>query len=106
MHMSQHTKILVVEDEPTILKVTRLTLASAGYEVSEATTGAECLRLAETQPPDLVLLDRVLPDLDGAEVCRRLKTNPATAHIFVALLSALKTSGDDQADGLEIGADG
>ncbi len=103
--MNHPAKILLVEDDSVILKATCLTLVSAGYEVSAAVAGAEGLRLAVMQPPDLALVDRVLPDMDGVEVCRRLKTNPATARVFVALMSGIKISGDDRADGLETGAD-
>lgn len=104
--MKQRAKILLVDDEVLVLKVTQRTLESAGHEVKVAATGAEGLHLAETYLPDLVLLDRVLPDLDGVDVCRRLKTNPATAQVFVVLLSAIKTSSNDQSEAMEIGADG
>jgi len=103
--MKHPAKILLVDDDSLILNTTRLILEAAGYQVSAATTGAEGLRLAAAAPPDLALLDRVLPDMDGIEVCRRLKADPATARVFVALVSGVKTSGDDRADGLETGAD-
>ncbi len=103
--MKHPAKILLVDDDSLTLKATRLILEAAGYEVSAATTGAEGLRLATASPPDLALLDRMLPDMDGIEVCRRLKADPATACVFVALMSGVKTSGDDRAEGLETGAD-
>jgi PAS domain S-box-containing protein len=103
--MSHPAKILLVDDDSVILKATRLTLEANGYEVSTAADGAEGLRLAAASLPDLALLDRMLPDIDGIEVCRRLKADPATARVFVVLVSAIKTSGNDRSDGLETGAD-
>jgi PAS domain S-box-containing protein len=103
--MKTKARLLVVDDD--VLKrraVTRI-LKAVDYTVIEAATGAECLRLAQETMPDLVLLDRVLPDTDGAEVCRQVKAGAQTARIFVALMSAIKTSSDSQANGLEAGAD-
>jgi signal transduction histidine kinase len=80
-------------------------LSQAGFEVKEAATGQEALRLASECKPGLVLLDINLPDLSGLEVCRRLKTNSLTADIVVLHLTASKTSPRDMVAGLEGGAD-
>jgi signal transduction histidine kinase len=78
---------------------------SAGFEVREASTGTEALRLAE-EKPDLVILDVNLPDINGFEVCKRIKSHPATASIPVLHLSAYFISSENRAQGLEGGADG
>jgi len=100
------THILVVDDNTVLRRMTVITLTGAGYRVTEATTGAEALRLARATQPQLVLLDVGLPDLDGREVCRRLKADAATAALFVVLFSSTNISTLDQAMGLEHGADG
>jgi PAS domain S-box-containing protein len=104
--MTDCARILVVDDDPQMLGVTSGLLQRAGYAVIEATTGSDGLRLAKEQGPDLILLDVVLPDLDGLEVCRRIKAEPALAKSFVVLISGLRTGTDNQAEGLESGADG
>ncbi|MCX5861823.1 MAG: response regulator [Deltaproteobacteria bacterium] len=81
-------------------------LKSAGYETIEAATGTDCLRFTIEQRPDLVLLDVMLPDINGIEVCKRIKLDKTLADSYVVLLSSLRTSSDDQAVGLETGADG
>ena len=104
--MSESVRILVVDDDPRLLRATSRLLTKAGYEVTEAETGTQGLRLARAQKPDLILLDVILPDVDGLEVCRRIKGEPDLAGCFVAMLSGVKTSSNDRADGLEAGADG
>ena len=98
------TLLNVNDDEATRYTTTRV-LRSAGFELREASTGAQALALAEEQPA-LIILDVKLPDLSGFEVCRRLKSEPRTAHIPVLHLSAHRTSGNDKAIGLDGGADG
>lgn len=104
--MNQDITILIVDDDPDVLAVTSRILTSAGYKVLKAGTGREGLEMAETHRPDLVLLDVVLPDIMGTEVCRRIKHNPAFDGIFVILSSGLKTGSCHQTAGLESGADG
>lgn len=104
--MTKCARILVVDDDPQMLSVTSRVLQRAGYTVIEATTGNDGLRLAKERKPDLILLDVVLPDLDGLEVCRRVKADPALANSSVVLISGLRTATDSQAEGLETGADG
>jgi CheY-like chemotaxis protein len=82
------TKILVVDDEPdTLLPLTRA-LEADNYAVVGAVDGAEALRKVSNETPDLILLDLMLPKLNGYEVCMRLKEDPATRHIPVIMLSA------------------
>ena len=98
--------ILVVDDDPDILAGTTRLLEKAGYAVVQAATGEAALKAVRDHRPDLLLLDRHLPDLDGLEVCRRIKADPALAEIFVVMVSGSYTKTDDQAEGLESGADG
>jgi len=98
--------ILVVDDEPDILFATSRLLRSAGYAVFEATTGDACLKTVHEIAPDLVLLDVELPDINGYEVCRQIKTNKEMLHSYVVMISGKMISPDNQSEGLEIGADG
>ena len=97
-------KILIVEDEPDIVELLAYNLHQAGFETITAFNGEDALRHANTRPPDLILLDVLLPGVDGLEVCRMLKTNPATADIPVIMLTA-KGEKTDRIVGLELGAD-
>lgn len=99
-------QILVVDDEPYALQATARTLRRAGYAVQEASTGLEGLEWLRANKPGLVLLDVVLPDIDGLELCRLIKTDPDLKDIYVMTLSSYKTSSTEQAAGLEQGADG
>jgi PAS domain S-box-containing protein len=96
-------KILAVDDNPAALYATSRVLKSAGYEVLQATTGTAAL--AAAAQADLVVLDVNLPDMDGFEVCRRLRANSATAQLPVLHLSATFTQNKDLELGLEAGAD-
>lgn len=97
-------RILVVDDVADVRAVTALILSQAGFEIIEAATGAEALERAGGGP-ELVVLDINLPDIDGFEVCRRLRANPATASIPVLHLSAAYRRSRDRVRGLELGAD-
>ena len=97
-------KILVVDDFEDGRVVASTFLRHAGFDVTEAANGMQALALAAAGP-DLVILDVNLPDIDGFEVCRRLKSNPATASIPVVHLSAAHREVDDRVQGLEGGAD-
>ena len=94
-------RVLVVDDEPQIRRSLRVALRANGYEVEEAATGAAALEQAATRPPELVILDLSLPDLDGVEVCRRLRE---WTQLPVIILSA---NGEDEAKvrALDEGAD-
>jgi PAS domain S-box-containing protein len=96
-------RILAVDDNAAALYATSRVLRSAGYEVIEAVTGAAALAAAPRA--DLVVLDVNLPDIDGFEVCRRLRANPETARLPVLHLSATFTNSSDFAQGFEAGAD-
>ena len=98
------TILVVDDDEVKRYTLTRI-LARAGFEVIEALTGAEALRLVRRMP-DLIVLDVQLPDIDGREVCRRLKADPETASIPVLHISATYVESEDKVAGLESGADG
>ncbi len=104
--MTQNAKILLVDDDPVLLKGMKHIFESAGFKTVTATSGNECLKLLEETKPDLVLLDVILPDLDGTEVCNRIKSRADWSDVYVVLVSSLKTSSEDQATGLEQGADG
>jgi len=98
--------ILVVDDDPDIRFATVRLLRKAGYLVAEADTGEMGLCLVRETHPDLVLLDVMLPDKDGYEICRIIKTDEELKNTYVILISGKKTWSDDQSEGLEIGADG
>lgn len=97
-------RILVIEDEADIRQVLDYNLKSAGHEVVEAARGADGLRLVREREPDLVLLDLMLPDMPGTDVCRSIKDNPATKTLPVVMLTA-RGEEIDRVVGFEIGAD-
>ena len=97
-------KILIVEDEPNLLKLESILLASRGYEVKGVADGQAALDAVTTMKPDLLLLDIMLPKIDGFEVCRQIKANEATRHIRVVLLTCKKSS-EDFLKGEQVGAD-
>jgi two-component system, OmpR family, alkaline phosphatase synthesis response regulator PhoP len=101
--MARH-RILVVDDEEDILKLVQYNLAKEGYEVAGVATGEEAVKAARNRPPDLLLLDLMLPGLDGLSVIRALKAEPATARIPVVVLSA-RGEESDIVVGLELGAE-
>ncbi len=97
-------RVLVVEDEEDILDLIKYNLAKEGYEVTGVTSGERGLLEAKKRPPDLLILDLMLPGIDGMEVCRALKNDPKTAAIPVLMLTA-KSEESDIVAGLELGAD-
>ncbi len=97
-------KILVVDDEAYIVHILEFSLGMEGFEVVTAFDGEEAISKAERERPDLVVLDIMMPKLDGYETCRRLKENDKTKNIPVILLSA-KGRSMDQRVGLDAGAD-
>jgi putative two-component system response regulator len=96
-------RILLVDDEPDILEFIGYNLISEGYMVEKAHSGTEALKLAKDFKPDLILLDIMMPGMDGYEVCQFLKKNPATVNIPVIFLTA-KVEVEDEKKGLELGA--
>jgi len=97
-------KILVVDDEPEAVELVEFNLKGAGYEVSTAGDGAEALNKARRIQPNLVILDIMMPEIDGMEVCKLLRRDPATSTIPIIMLTA-KASEVDRVLGLELGAD-
>jgi PAS domain S-box-containing protein len=97
--------ILIVDDNDASRYAKGRTLRQAGFEVKEAASGDEALRLAEAEKPQIALLDVKLPDMNGFEVCREIKRNPATSSILVLQMSASFVRDTDRARGLEGGAD-
>jgi PAS domain S-box-containing protein len=104
--MTNSSRILVVDDTPDLLEFFSTVLEQAGYDVLQATAASDCLRIVREQLPDLVLLDVMLPDLSGIEVCRQIKSDERTAAVLVTHVSGMKTSAENQAEGFEAGADG
>jgi len=96
--------VLVVEDEEDIRELVRYNLLKEGYQVAGVRSGEDALSAVEAKPPDLILLDLMLPGLDGMSVCRKLKANPQTASIPVVMLTAKGEEADIVA-GLNMGAD-
>lgn len=97
-------KILVVDDEPDIVSSLSIRLRALGYEVITASDGKEALEKARAENPDLVLLDIMLPKLDGYKVCRMLKFDEKYKHIPIVLITA-KVEDAHRKMGLEMGAD-
>ncbi len=97
-------RVLVAEDEPDIAALIAYQLTREGFRVETAGSGSEALEAVGREIPDLVVLDRMLPDVSGDEVLRRLKAEPATANIPVLVLTA-KREQEDRIQGLELGAD-
>src|SRR6266487_1398577 len=98
------SRVLIVEDEPDIRELVVHHLEREGYQVSVAASGEEALRQVQASPPDLVLLDLMMPAMNGLEVCRRLRQDPVTASLPIVMLTA-KGDEIDRVLGLEIGAD-
>lgn len=99
-------KVLCVDDDPDLLLINSSILKLAGHEVLEATDGHACIDMIRKERPDLVLLDVILPDMSGLEVCRQIKTTPGMTDTYVVLISGMDTSSRSQIKGLEAGADG
>jgi two-component system alkaline phosphatase synthesis response regulator PhoP len=98
------SQILVVDDEEDLLELVRYNLAREGYRVQGVTSGEDALKAVRRQAPDLIVLDWMLPAVDGLEVCRRLKGDPKTRDIPIVMLTA-KGEESDMVAGLERGAD-
>jgi len=96
-------KILVIEDDPSALRLIKYTLQQEGYEVLTVPDGLKGLRKARSEPPDLIIIDIMLPGIDGFEVCHRLRVEPQTARLPILMVSA-KSREIDKATGLAVGA--
>lgn len=97
--------VVLAEDDPDIQLVARLALKRAGFTVKVVANGLEALDAIGQQAPDVILLDWMMPELDGPETCRRLKSNPATAAIPIVFLTAKSQEAEIQR-GLSLGAAG
>jgi two-component system alkaline phosphatase synthesis response regulator PhoP len=104
--MANHApkKILIVEDEAEIAQLVKLYLEKDGFQTTIANTGVEGLKLIKTDRPDMVILDLMLPEMDGLEVCKKIRNAPDTALLPVLMLTA-KAEESDTIIGLELGAD-
>ncbi|TGU73924.1 response regulator [Geomonas terrae] len=99
----EKNRILVVEDEESLLKLESILFTSKGYQVTGVRGGKEALASIAEQAPDIIVLDLMLPDMDGFEVCRHIKENEATRAIPVVMLTAKKSSRDLE-HGKQVGA--
>lgn len=97
-------KILIVEDEEDVMELIRYNLMKEGFRCDVAYNGREALKKASSASPDLVLLDLMLPEVDGLEVCKRFKSSPQTEHAPIVMVTA-KSDEADIVTGLELGAD-
>ena len=102
--MNEPQRILIVDDEPHIVQMLDINVRNHGYASICATDGEQALEYVHTYHPDVVLLDVMMPKMDGIEVCRRLKTDPSTRSIPVIMVSA-KSEEHDRIEGLKGGAD-
>lgn len=96
-------KILVVDDEKGIVSLLKISLESDNYKVVEAYTGDGAIRKAHSDAPDLILLDLMLPDMTGYEICNKLRKDPATRSIPIIILTGLGETG--RIAGMDLGAD-
>jgi two-component system sensor histidine kinase/response regulator len=99
-------KILLVDDDPDLLQITERFLKNELYILSTATSGQECIQAICLDKPDLLLLDVMLPDISGVDICKKIRNDPELSTIYVILLSGMKTDSEDISLGLETGADG
>ena len=97
-------KVLVVEDDKDILLLVKMYLDNEGFRTITAANGAEALKQVKSEHPDLVVLDLMLPEIDGLEVCKKLRVTPQTAMLPIIMLTA-KSEESDTVVGLELGAD-
>lgn len=102
--MAQQPTILVVDDEPNNFEVIEILLFNNGYEISYVTSGAEALNYLQHTQPDVILLDVMMPGMNGIEVCRQIKQNPCWQHIPIIIVTALSAK-EDLAHCLEAGAE-
>jgi sigma-B regulation protein RsbU (phosphoserine phosphatase) len=104
--MGHEASILVTDDDQDMRLLFTTLLSGKGYTVWEATTGKGCLEAARSRHPDIVLLDVLLPDMTGVEVCEQIKAESELRDTFVILVSGYRVSSECQAEGLNVGADG
>jgi len=98
------SKVLIIEDDRSLSEILEYNMQKAGYEVSRAHDGRDGINQAQVKQPDIILLDVMLPVIDGIEVCKRLRANPDTKNVLVLMLTA-KSEEADQLIGFSVGAD-
>ena len=103
MEEEKSQKILLADDDPIIIKLLGMVLKKNGYDFAVATNGMEAMEKTKSYGPDLILLDVMMPQIDGFEVCRRLKEDPATKHIPIIIITALADR-EPRVRGLSAGA--
>lgn len=103
--MKAQKRILLIDDDPDNRDLIRFVLKKAGYEVLETYNGVIGIELAHKEMPDMVLLDLAMPEMDGWEVARRLKTDPDTKQIKIVALT-VRTLAEDRRQAIEAGVDG
>jgi PAS domain S-box-containing protein len=106
MKKNNEFMILVVDDDPDMLRITERLLKEQNYTIRTAVDGQTCLQSIRQHKPDLLLLDVMLPDMSGIDICKTIKKDPQLSSIFVFLLSGMKTQSENISEGLETGADG
>ncbi len=104
IYLKKVRRILIVDDEPNILLSLDFLMRKSGYTVLLARNGTEALEHIQQSKPDLILLDIMMPDVDGYEICQKTKSDSKTSHIKIIFLTA-KSKESDIAKGLEMGAD-
>lgn len=97
-------RVLIVDDVPANLKLLEAKLMAEYFGVLQASSGPEALEMAVREKPDIILLDVMMPGMDGFEVCRRLRAMPETSHVPIIMVTALDQQ-KDRVEGLEAGAD-
>ena len=100
----KYARILIIDDEPEITEIVDVFLSNAGYEVIAENTSLDGIKAAQKLIPDIILLDIMMPGMDGYEVCNALKTNPRTADIPVIFLTG-KDARDDSGRSFQVGGD-
>jgi CheY-like chemotaxis protein len=103
--MQDSITIMVVDDDPAVLSATARIVKNAGYPVIKASSALECETLLKKQKPDILLLDVVLPDMEGPYLSKKIKSDPDHKDTHIILLSGMKTSSDHKSEGLDDGAD-
>ncbi|HEV2763999.1 MAG TPA: response regulator, partial [Pyrinomonadaceae bacterium] len=102
--MTRKANVLLVDDEPDKRQLLAYALQVDGYEVRTAVNGVEALSAVETEPPDLIITDVMMPQMDGYEMARRVRANPRTRFVPIILQSAAKKAAQDVRRGVEAGA--
>ena len=102
MEVDRTPQIMVVDDDPDTVSILARHLQREGFVAIEAISGAECVRIAQERPVDVILLDLMMPDMDGFQVCRALKEDPRTAEIPVIMITA-RDDLDARAEGMRLG---